>query len=118
MPSSAYMRHDLGELAGVDVVVALLDDHASDASHAQVLDLEPLVDPVLRALAADAGLLDAAERRDLGRDDPGVDAEDPVLQRLRHAPDAGHALAVEVARQAVRRVVGLCGPPPPRWRSG
>src|SRR4051812_43286299 len=73
------------------------------ASQAQVLDFQPLVDAVLGALAADAGLLDAAERGDFGRDDAGVDAEDAVLQRLRDAPDAADVAAVEVARQAVRR---------------
>ena len=37
-------------------------------TQADVLDLEAVLDAVLRALAADARLLDAAERRHLGRD--------------------------------------------------
>src|SRR6476469_2451634 len=79
----------------------------SHPSHAQVLGLEPFVDAVLRSFPADARLLHAAERRDLGRDDAGVDAEDAVLQGLGHAPDPRHVAAVEVARQAIGRVVGL-----------
>ncbi len=62
--------HELGKLPRVHVVVALLDDHSrtSDAADGPVLELEPLVDPVRRALAPDSRLLHAAERRDLGRD--------------------------------------------------
>src|SRR5882672_9935065 len=41
---------------------------AVDAAHADVLDLDVLVDPVLGTLTADSRLLDAAEGRDLGRD--------------------------------------------------
>src|SRR5437899_1006046 len=43
-------------------------DSAVDAAEAEVFDLEELVDAVMRALAADAALLHAAERGDLGRD--------------------------------------------------
>src|SRR5262245_26198097 len=78
----------------------------SDAANGHVLELQPLVDAVLRALAADAGLLDAAERRHLGRDEAGVDADDSVLERLRDAPDARVRSGVEVGGQAVRGVVG------------
>ena len=38
--------------------------------------------------------------------DAGVDADDAVLQRLRRRARPGHVAAVEVAGQAVRRVVG------------
>ncbi len=38
---------------------------AVDAAHQHVLDVDELIDTVVRALAADAGFLDAAERRDL-----------------------------------------------------
>src|SRR5260221_14263223 len=53
----------------------------SDAAHAQIFHLEVFVDAVLRALAAQSRLLDAAERRDLVRDDAGVDADNSVLER-------------------------------------
>src|SRR5574337_1508781 len=53
-----------------------------DAPHADVLDLDVLLDPVLRAFASQAGLLHAAERRDLGGDEPGVHAHHPVVERL------------------------------------
>src|SRR5205807_2668612 len=52
----------------------------------QVLELGVVEDPVLRALAAGARLLDPPEGGNLGGDDPGVQAHDAVLQRLRHAP--------------------------------
>src|SRR5262245_60325278 len=106
VPSSAYMRTTSGSLP-VNTWYVRSSTITSHASHAQVFGLEPFVDAVLRALAADAGLLDPAERRDLGRHDAGVDAEDPVLERLGHPPDAAHVAGVEVARKAVRRVVGL-----------
>src|ERR1700685_3792184 len=78
----------------------------ADAAEAHVLDLEPVVDPVLGALTADAGLLDAAERRHLGRDQARVDPNDPALQRLGDAPDAADVPAVEVAAEPERGVVG------------
>ena len=96
--------HELVQLAGDHVVVALLDDHAMPPD-AQVLDLEPLLDPVLRALAADARLLDAAERHDLGGDEARVDAVDAVLERLRQPPDARVVARVVVRGEPVRRVV-------------
>src|SRR5215469_16354782 len=37
-----------------------------DAAHAEVFDLEELLDAVFRALTADAAFLHAAKRRDLG----------------------------------------------------
>src|SRR5260221_12193156 len=76
-----------------------------DAGDAEVLDLEPLLDAVLRAFAADAGFLDAAERRDLGGDEARVDAVDAVLERLGEAPDAARVARVVVRGEPVRRVV-------------
>src|SRR5437016_4450249 len=59
-----------------------------DAAEAEVFDLEEFLDAVVRALAADARFLHAAERRDLGRDDAFVDADDAVFQGLGDPPDA------------------------------
>src|SRR5262245_28539 len=78
---------------------------AADAADRPVLQLEPLVDPVRGALAPDPRLLDAAERRHLGRDEPGVDPDDPVLQCLSDPVHAPEALRVEVGREPVRGVV-------------
>src|SRR5207244_5600500 len=58
----------------------------SAEAHAEVFQLSVVEDPVLRALAAGARLLDASEGRDLGGDDSGVEADDAVLERLRDAP--------------------------------
>src|SRR5690606_14572499 len=63
--------------------------------HADVLDLGVVVQPVLRAFAADAGLLHPAERRDLGGDQPGVDADDAAFQRFGDAPAARQVAGVE-----------------------
>jgi hypothetical protein len=59
-----------------------------DAAHAEVFDFEEFLDAVFRAFAADAAFLHAAERRDLGRDDALVDADDAVFERLGDPPDA------------------------------
>src|SRR4030095_11788822 len=75
-------------------------------TNGQILRLEPLLDAVLRALAPDARFLHAPERRDLGRDEPGVDPHDSVFERLRHAPDASDVASVEVGGETVRRAVG------------
>src|SRR5437764_7526110 len=66
---------------------------------ADVLDLDVLVDPVLRAFPAEPRLLDPAERRDLGRDQAGVDPDHAVLERLGHPPDAPDIARVEVRRE-------------------
>ncbi|MNJ56930.1 hypothetical protein D3C77_524980 [compost metagenome] len=62
------------------------------------------------AFTAQARLLDAAEGRDLGGDQSGVDADHPRLQRLGHAPDAAQVAGVEIARQAEDGVVGQGDP--------
>src|SRR5262249_38916835 len=51
-------------------------DRRLNAADAHVLNLEVILDTVLRALAAEAGFLDAAERRHFGRDQAGIDADD------------------------------------------
>src|SRR5205823_18840 len=68
-------------------------------------DLEELLDTVFRAFAADTAFLHAAERRDLGRDDALVDADDAVFERLGDAPDAADIAAVEIGGEAELRVV-------------
>ena len=67
---------------------------------------EVLVDAVLRALAADAGVLVAAERRDLGREDALVDRDDAGLERLGNAEHPADVAGVEVGGEAVLGLVG------------
>src|ERR1700730_2701370 len=69
---------------------------AVDAAHAEVFDLEEFLDAVFRAFAADAAFLHAAKRRDLGRDDALVDADDAVFEGLGDAPDAADVAAAEI----------------------
>src|SRR5271154_4358733 len=79
---------------------------APDAAKAEILDLEIVLDAVFRALAAEAGFLDAAERRHLGRDDAFVDADDAVFQPLGNPEHAADVARVEIGRQAEFGVVG------------
>src|SRR2546429_4321331 len=83
----------------------------SAETHAEVFQLSVVEDPVLRALAAGARLLDASEGRDLGGDDSGVEADDAVLERLRDAPRARQVARVEVGREpefgVVRHIYGV-----------
>src|SRR5690242_19524611 len=69
---------------------------AVDAAHAKVLHDDVVFDAVLRSFAAQARFLHAAEGRDFGGDEPGVDADHAVLERLGDAPDAADVAAVEV----------------------
>ena len=98
--------------------VALIRRLAVDAAHAEVFDLEELLDAVFRAFAADAAFLHAAERRDLGRDDALVDADDAVFESLGDAPDAVDVAAVEggaefgVVGDLYGLAIGLEGWPP------
>src|SRR6516162_10368735 len=77
-----------------------------DAAHAEVFDFEEFLDAVLRAFAADAAFLHAAEGGDLGRDDAFVDADDAVFERLGDAPDAADVASVEIGSETEFRVVG------------
>src|SRR5215470_16619611 len=67
-----------------------------DGTEAQVLDLEELVDPVMRALASDARLLVAAERGALVGEGAGVDADDAELELLADAPHPRDVTGEEV----------------------
>src|SRR3982751_6497956 len=68
-----------------------------DPAQENVLHLEVFLEAVLRSLAPQARLLDAAERRDLGGDDADVGADDAGLHRLGHAENAADAAAGEGA---------------------
>src|SRR6516164_4864849 len=77
-----------------------------DAAHAEVFDFEEFLDAVLRAFAADAAFLHAAEGGDLGRDDAFVDADDAVFEPLGDAPDAADVAAIEIGGEPEFGVVG------------
>src|SRR5262245_51248025 len=68
----------------------------SDPAHAQIFDLEEILDAVFRAFAAGAGFLHAAERRYFGGDDAGVDADDAGLDLFGRAPHPADIAGVEV----------------------
>ncbi len=72
----------------------------------EALHLEIFFDADLGALASEAGLLDAAEGRDFGRDGAGVKADHAKLQCFRHPPGALQAFGVEISGQPKGRAVG------------
>ncbi|VTR69300.1 hypothetical protein DESC_740039 [Desulfosarcina cetonica] len=77
-----------------------------DAGQAQILHLDILLDAVPRSLAADAGLLDAAEGGHFGGDQAGVDAHHAVFQGLGDPENASHVAGIEIGRQAEGGVIG------------
>src|SRR4051794_40392602 len=79
---------------------------SGDPAEAHILDLEIVLDSVLRALAAHAALLHTAEGCDLDRDDAIVDADQAHLQRLGDAEHAAQVTGIEVAGKAHVRGVG------------
>src|SRR2546423_3501531 len=78
----------------------------SDAAHAHVLPFEIFLDAVLRSLASDPRLLDAAEGRHFGGDEPCIDPDHSVLQRFGDAPDAADIARVEIRREAKLGAIG------------
>src|ERR1700712_4965254 len=74
--------------------------------HAEIFDLDIIVDAVAAALAAHAAFLDAAEGGDFGGNEAGVDADHARLHRLTHAPGAREIAGVEIAREADFGIVG------------
>src|SRR5262245_4353861 len=94
---------------------SLLTERSTDASrasrlcqsaHQHVFEFGELVHAVARPFASDARFLDAAKRRHLGRDDPFIDPDNAVLQRLADPPDAADIAAVEIAGKTELGVVG------------
>src|SRR5579862_289737 len=81
---------------------ALVGSHSPEA---EVFDLEIVLDTVFRAFAAHAALFDAAEGRDLGRDDPLVDADDAVVERFGDAPNAADVAGIEIGGETVFGIV-------------
>src|SRR6187549_446047 len=78
----------------------------SDATHANVLELGELEDAVLRTFAAAAAFLDAAKRRDFGRDEAGVETDDPVLQGFGDPPRPRQVARIDVRGKTELGVVG------------
>src|SRR5579863_3607590 len=76
-----------------------------DAGHHHVFDFEIFFHAVMRAFAADAGFLDAAEGGNFGGDQAGIDADHARLQRFRHPPDAAEIASIEIRREPKRRLV-------------
>src|SRR5262249_12956644 len=71
------------------------------SAETEILDFQILVDPVLRPFPTDTGFLHATKRCDLGRNQAGVDTDDPVFERLRHAPDAADVATVKIRREPI-----------------
>src|SRR3954454_1620409 len=77
----------------------------SDPGHHHVFDLDIFFHAVMRAFSAEAGLLDAAERRNLGGDQSCIDADHARLQRLGYPPDSAEISRIEVRGESERRIV-------------
>src|SRR3569833_960016 len=78
----------------------------SHPAEADVLAIQIFVEPIVRALRTEAALLDAAERRDLGRDQTFIDPDHAVFETFGHPPAAALIAAVEIGSQPERRIVG------------
>src|SRR5690606_35726167 len=74
-------------------------------AHAHVLDFKELFDAVLGAFPSDAGFLHAAKRRNLSRNDAGVDADDAAFKAFADTPDSTDVPGIEVRSQAKLRIV-------------
>src|SRR5438128_2127401 len=75
-------------------------------SHRDVLRLQVLVDALVAALAPEAGLLDAAERRAGVGDHALVETHHAGVEALADAERPLEVLRVDVGDEAVLRVVG------------
>src|SRR5688572_26288177 len=73
--------------AGERVEAATALRSRRNTTHAEVLDLQVVLDAVLRTFAPGTGFLDSAERRHLVGDDALVDADHAVLESFGHLPD-------------------------------
>src|SRR3954454_18751449 len=73
--------------------------------HRNVLCLQEFHQPLMRALAADAGLLHAAERRRRIGDEPAVEADHTEVEPLGDAHAAAEVLSIQVSNEAIFGVV-------------
>src|SRR6202049_2193196 len=64
--------------------------------HHHVFDLDIFFHAVMRAFAAEARFLDAAEGGDFGGDQAGVDADHAGFERLRYPPDPAEIARIEI----------------------
>src|ERR687894_2930782 len=87
---------------------------ARDTAQRDVLDVEVLLEAVVPALAPEAALLEAPERRLRRGRQPVVGADDPVLEALGEPDHASDVAGVVVGGEAVDGVVG----PPDRLLLG
>src|SRR5271155_4114922 len=76
--------------------------HSADAD---ILDFRVIEDAVLGAFAAGAGFLDSAEGRHLRGNDPGIQTDDSVFDRLRDAPAASEVARIYIGSQTELGVV-------------
>src|ERR1700730_5558300 len=68
----------------------------SDPRHHHVFDLDIFFHAVMRAFAAQAAFLDAAERRHFGGDQPRIDADHAGLQAFGDPPDPAEIARIEI----------------------
>src|SRR6478736_5795030 len=74
--------------------------------HRDVLRLQKLHQPFVRAFAADARLFHAAERRGRVGDESAVEPDHAELELLGDAHAAAHVLGIEVGNETVLGVIG------------
>src|SRR6266404_3860304 len=76
--------------------VPTFPDHALNPRHHHVFDLDIFFHAEMRAFAPQAAFLDAAERRHLGGDQAGVNADHAGLERFRYPPDPAEIARIEI----------------------
>src|SRR5690606_31631738 len=69
------------------------------AAHAQVFQVEVIVQAIDRAFVAHAAFLDATKRCDFRRDNAFVDANHAILQCTRHAEATRQIFGVDICRE-------------------
>src|SRR5690606_4009582 len=79
---------------------------AIEAAHHEIFDFGELLDAVARALATDARLLDAPKRCLGGGDEPRIDADHAVVERLGHAPHPAEIARIEIGGEPELRRIG------------
>src|SRR5450756_2171439 len=75
---------------------SLRRNEKSDPRHHHVFDLDIFFHAVMRAFAAEPAFLDADERRHLGGDQPGIDADHAGFERLGDPPHPAEIARIEI----------------------
>src|SRR5476651_2363684 len=73
--------------------------------YTQILDHQIVIDPIPRTFASEPGLLNTSKRRDLIRNEPGINPDHAIFQRVGNTPNPPYISAIKIRGQSELGIV-------------